>query len=53
MKPVEIKEMPTVVDNRHESLFKSYHVLEQIRQMLERGDSKETVLEVIEFLYSK
>ena len=53
MKLVEIKEMPTVVDNSHESLFKSYHVLDKVKKMLERGDSKETILEVIEFLYSK
>lgn len=49
----KIKEMPTVVDNAHESIYKSYHVLEKVRQMLEREDSKETILEIIEFLYSK
>ena len=47
MKISEIKKLPTVIGNNHESLFKHYHTLEKVREMLERGDSNETIIEII------
>lgn len=45
-----IQRMPTVIDNVHESVYRSYHILETVLEMLRRGDSSETVLDVAEFL---
>ena len=42
--------MPTVNSNIHESVFKSYHVLAKVLEMIERGDSKETIQEVVSML---
>jgi hypothetical protein len=47
MKIQDIRWMPTVIDNRHESLYRSYHLLEKVKEMITRGDSKETILEAI------
>jgi hypothetical protein len=52
----EIKTFPTdyVSVSRgqcHESLLRSYQVLEKVKEMLERGDSRETILELIEECY--
>lgn len=33
----------------HESLFRSYHIVEQVYRMLSRGDSVETILEFVEW----
>lgn len=43
-----IKAHPTVIDNNHESLYRSYQTLEHVKEMLCRGDSNQTILEVIE-----
>jgi len=32
----------------HESLLRSFHVVEKVKTMLRRGDSQATILEVIE-----
>lgn len=48
-----IEKMPTIIEKNHESLFRSYHVLNLVRKMLKRGDSKETILGIIDLLYSK
>lgn len=50
---MEILCMPTVIDNTHESCFRSYHVLIHVMTMMERGDSKETILDTIKLLYGK
>ena len=50
MRLIEILEQPTVLDNKHESLYRCYHVLNYISTMVVRGDSKETILEVIGLL---
>lgn len=50
---LNIKKLPTVKNNVHESIYKSYHVLNQVKDMLDRGDSKETVLDFIDFAYTK
>jgi len=46
----KIKQFPTVLNNTHESVYKSYQILEAVKTMLLRGDSKETILEAISFL---
>ena len=34
----------------HESIFKSYHILEQVLKLVERGVDKETIKEIVEYL---
>jgi hypothetical protein len=50
----EIKAMPTKVKSEgtyvHESLLRSHGILEEVKRMLERNDSHETILKVIEEL---
>ena len=46
----EIQIIPTVIDKVHESCFRSYHILNHVLKMVERGDSKETIFEVVELL---
>jgi capsular polysaccharide biosynthesis protein len=46
----QIKSMPTVIGNTHESVLRAYQILEKVKQMLERGDSKETIIETIKYL---
>lgn len=50
MKLQDIQNMPTTHDNFHESILRSYHILEYVLGMVERGDSKETILDVVEIL---
>ena len=46
-----IRKMPQDKNNYHESLFKSFHVLKEVERMLDRGDSGETVLMFINYMY--
>lgn len=46
----DIIKMPTVVDNNHESVYRSYHILLKVIEMVERNDSKETIIEIADFL---
>jgi len=46
----EIRELPTLSNNIHESVFRSYHILNKVLELIERGDSKETILEIVEDL---
>jgi len=46
----QIKEMPTCIDKKHESVLRSYHTARKIMEMVERGDSKETIKEIFNFL---
>ncbi len=46
----KIIEMPTTFKNIHESCFRSYHILKKVLYMIERGDSQQTIFEVVEFL---
>ena len=46
----KIIEMPTIYNNTHESIYRVFHVLEYVLDMVDRGDSKETILEVADFL---
>lgn len=50
MKLNEIQKTPTTLNNVHESAFRSYHILDQVLTMVERGDSKEMILEVTDML---
>tara|TARA_R110000868_G_C10933446_1_gene766537 strand:+ start:2674 stop:2841 length:168 start_codon:yes stop_codon:yes gene_type:complete len=48
-----IKQLPTTYEgeNRiHESIFKSYHILEFVMKLIERGADKETIKEIVEYL---
>lgn len=46
----DIMLMPTTKEMIHESVFRSYHILEYVLIMVERGDSKETIQEVVNLL---
>lgn len=46
----EIQNMPTSIDKIHESCYRSYHILVKVLEMVNRGDSKETITEVVEML---
>lgn len=50
MKIEDIQSMPTNMQNIHESCFRSYQILEKVIEMLNRGDSKETILELIQLM---
>ena len=41
---------PTTIDKKHESLYRSYHILFHVIEMLHRGDSQKTILEVIQHM---
>lgn len=47
---IEIQKMPTTIEKIHESVYRSYHILEYVLNMVERGDSKDSIFEVVEFL---
>lgn len=48
----EIQKMPSCWKDEknkyHESVLKCFHIVELVREMLERGDSNKTILMVIE-----
>lgn len=46
-KILKAREMPTVINNIHESIYQSHSVLMLVIEMLARGDSNETILQVI------
>ena len=46
----EILNYPTVVDNNHESVYRSHQILMYVLEMVKRGDSKETIWDVYYFL---
>lgn len=48
-----IKNMPSTYkkgEKVHESIFKSYHILEYVLKLVERGVDKETIKEIVEYL---
>lgn len=45
-----VAEMPRVRNNMHESLFRSYHVLGLVKEMLQDGVPPKTILMIIESL---
>lgn len=48
----DIVDSPTVIHNNHESLYRSYQTLQYVIKMVERGDSKETIQELVQFIFS-
>jgi hypothetical protein len=53
MNLLAINAMPTTHDDSgkiHESIFRSYHILNYVLEMVNRGDSKETINDVVAFL---
>jgi len=42
-----INKMPTAYNKVHESVYRSYCILEQVKEMLKRGDSIETIKDII------
>lgn len=53
MKISQIKKLPVLHGNTHESIYRSYHTLKLVKDMLERGDSSRTIIEVIELINEK
>jgi len=49
-KIIGIANFPTVIDDIHESSFRSYQVLKMMLEMMGRGDSQETIMETVSFL---
>lgn len=47
-----IIEMPTSLEKNHESILRSYHILRKVMEMVNRGDSKETINELYNFMVS-
>ena len=45
-----IRNMPTTHENVHESVFKSYGTMNMMCEMLERGDSRESILMVVKHI---
>ncbi len=45
-----VREMPTDRGNIHESVFRSYQTLRVVKEMLDRGDSSETIRAFIAFV---
>lgn len=46
----QIQRMPTSIDNIHESCFRAYSVLDMVLAMVERGDSKQTIFDLVELM---
>lgn len=53
MKCFDIRRMPTTLDMVHESVFRSYHVLEKVQELLRQQTPARVILEVIEDLQSE
>lgn len=49
---IEISKYPTVHERVHESIFRSYHILNKVKEMISRGDSQQTISEAIELMES-
>lgn len=46
----QIQKQPTCLEKIHESCYRSYHILDKVMEMINRNDSKETIIEMVEFL---
>jgi hypothetical protein len=56
-KYLKISKMPTVLDidgvgSYHESILRSYHVLEEVRKLLQINTPNEVILDLIEIMES-
>lgn len=43
----KLNSFPTVIDNKHESLYRSYQVLRFVKELLELGTPGEVVLAIL------
>lgn len=55
MELYKIAILPTCIEGlggvkKHESLLKSFHILDKVLEMVDRGDSPATIHEIVEFL---
>ena len=48
MNVLDIAQMPTVINNNHESLYRCYHTLDKVKGLLEIGTPPDVILEIIE-----
>jgi hypothetical protein len=48
----EIRECPTVVNRCHESVLRSFHILDKIKHLLANGVPASCILEIVEDLES-
>lgn len=44
------KELPTILSGIDECSFRSYHILQKVIQMVARGDTRETIIEIADYL---
>ncbi len=52
MKLFEIVNFPTVVENNHESVLRSYHILQKVKYYLKEEVPSKIILELIDELES-
>ena len=50
MRIADIKDNHTVYKDVHESIYRSYQILEYVKEMLARGDSSKTILDIIQHI---
>lgn len=59
---LKIRDLPTVIDEEflslgakgiHESVLRSYHILEKVKFLLQEGCSSAVILEIIELMEGK
>lgn len=43
----ELRKFPTVIKRTHESCYRSYQTLQWVKKLIERGDSTESITEMI------
>ena len=48
----ELKEKPTAINNVHQSCYRAFSILQDVKEMIKRKDSVETISEYIEFAES-
>lgn len=54
----EIKKLPTTFKDAekgdcHESILRSFQIMKKVEKMLKRGDSNDTILEIIQECYGE
>ena len=53
MKCFDIRRLPTSLDMTHESVYRSYHILEKVVELLNKETPPAVILEIIEDLRSE
>lgn len=51
--PTTLDRIPDTAHGVHESVFRSYQILKEVKEMLDRGDSVETIREFIRWTESE